>query len=111
MISKFIKYLLAYTPLPVYPTISTDDIVIEGCTYIYKYMILKCTRTGLFKGIKSNQEVIDHLYVNEYVQTTDDDHVVRHPVIKYNENKPVMTLIGFILRMKATKMVSLESVA
>ena len=86
MISKFIKYLLAYTPLPVYPTISTDDIVIEGCTYIYKYMILKCTRTGLFKGIKSNQEVIDHLYVNEYVQTTDDDHVVRHPVIKYNEN-------------------------
>lgn len=78
MISKFIKYLLAYTPLPTYPTISTDDIIIEGCTYVYKYIILKCTKTGLFKGIKTNQQVIDYLYVNEYIQATDNDNVAEH---------------------------------
>ncbi len=78
IISKFIKYLLAYSPLPVYPTISTDDLIIEGCTYVYKYLIIKCTKTGLFKGIKHNQSVVDHLYVNEYLQTTDNDRVLEH---------------------------------
>ena len=78
IISKFIKYLLAYSPLPTYPTISTDDVIIEGCTYVYKYMIIKCTKTGLFRGIKNNQAVTDYLYVNEFLQATDNDRVMQH---------------------------------
>lgn len=85
IISKFIKYLLAYSPLPTYPTISTDDMIIEGCTYIYKYMVIKCTKTGLFRGIKHNTAVTDHLYVNEYLQATDNDAVMEHWG-KYTEN-------------------------
>ena len=72
IISKFIKYLLAYSPLPAYPTIQTDDIIVEGC------MIIKCKKTGLFRGIKPNQQVVDYLYVNEYLQVTDEDEVLEH---------------------------------
>ena len=76
--SKFIKYLLSYTPLPIFPTISSDDIIIEGCTYIYKDKILRCTKTGRFNGINANQFTDDHLYANEYVIATDDDYVLSH---------------------------------
>lgn len=96
LISKFIKYLLAYTPLPTYPTISTDDVIVEGCTYVYKYIILKCTKTGLFKGIKNAQRVIDHLYVNEYLQTTDKNYIVEHMErdMSSPENPPKWTYLN-----------------
>lgn len=76
--AKFIKYLLSYTPLPMIPTISSDDLIIKGCTYIYKNKILKCTKSGMFAGINSNSYFEDHLYVAEWVYTTDDDYVVHH---------------------------------
>ena len=76
--SKFIKYLLSYTPLPIFPTISSDDTIIEGCTYIYKDKILRCTKTGRFNGINANQFTDDHLYANEYVIATDEDYVLSH---------------------------------
>lgn len=76
--SKFIKYLLSYTPLPIFPTISSDDTIIEGCYYIYKDKILKCTKTGRFNGINANSFIDDYLYVNEYVLTLDEDYVLSH---------------------------------
>ena len=76
--SKFIKYLLSYTPLPIFPTISSDDTIIEGCIYIYKDKIIKCTKTGRFNGINANEFIDDHLYVNENLVITDDDYVLRH---------------------------------
>ena len=76
--AKYIKYLLSYTPLPIFPTISSDDMMIEGCVYIYKDKILQCTRTGTFNGIKANSFIDDHLYVNDYVLNTDDDYVLAH---------------------------------
>ena len=36
LVSTYIKYLLANTPLPLYPTIQTGDMLIAGMTYIYK---------------------------------------------------------------------------
>lgn len=78
--SKYIKYLLSYTPLPIFPTISSDDIIIEGCTYIYKDKILKCTKTGRFVGINSNHFIDDHLYVNDRVYVTDDPDAVKRYV-------------------------------
>ena len=77
--SKFIKYLLSYTPLPIFPTISSDDWMIQGCIYIYKDKILKCTKTGTFNGIKANSFIDDHLYVQEdFLFVTDDDYVLAH---------------------------------
>lgn len=76
--SKFIKYLLSYTPLPIFPTISSDDTMIQGCIYIYKDKILECTKTGRFNGLNANSFIDDHLYVNEYVLSTDDDYVLSH---------------------------------
>lgn len=76
--SKYIKYLLSYTPLPIFPTISSDDTMIEGCIYIYKDKILRCKKTGRFIGINANNFTEDHLYVNEYIYSTDDDYVLAH---------------------------------
>lgn len=76
--AKFIKYLLSYTPLPMIPTISSDDIIIKDCLYIYKNKIFKCTKSGMFAGINSNSYFEDHLYPNEWVYTTDEDNVVQH---------------------------------
>lgn len=76
--SKFIKYLLSYTPLPLFPTISADDLIIEGCTYIYKDKLLKCTKTGRFVGIHSNNYIEDHLYVNDETYTLDEDYEMAH---------------------------------
>ena len=78
LISKYIKYLLSQTPLPNYPVINTDDFILEGCYYIYKNIIFKCTKSGYFRGLKHNQMVEDHLYVNEWVLTTDNDYEAKH---------------------------------
>jgi hypothetical protein len=44
--SKFVKSLLENTPIPVYPSISLDGYAINGCIYVSKYGIIKCTKTG-----------------------------------------------------------------
>lgn len=44
--SKFIKALLENSPVPVYPSISLDGYAINGCIYVSKYGIIKCTKTG-----------------------------------------------------------------
>ena len=45
--SKFIKYLLANTPLPLYPSISDGDYMVKDCLYIYKTSLIKCIRSGI----------------------------------------------------------------
>ena len=44
--SKFIKYLLSKTPLPLYPTISDGDYMVKDCIYIYRTSIIKCKKSG-----------------------------------------------------------------
>lgn len=44
--SKFVKSLLENTPIPAYPPISLDGYAINGCIYVSKYGIIKCTKTG-----------------------------------------------------------------
>ena len=43
--SKFIKYLLSKTPLPLYPTISDGDYMVKDCIYIYRTSIIKCKKS------------------------------------------------------------------
>ena len=61
LITKFIKYLLAYTPLPLFPTIEHNQYMIEGCTYIYKDKVLKCTESGIFSGVLNYFSDADYL--------------------------------------------------
>lgn len=78
IISTFIKYLLSCTPLPTYPTITTDDYMIAGVTYIYKNDILRCIESGRFNGIKPVKYKTDYLYVSDDIVVTDKDAVMKH---------------------------------
>lgn len=87
VISTYIKYLLENNPLPLYPVINTDQLIVEGCTYIYRHHILKCTKTGIFKGLNANVYTEDYLYVNEQLLATDDDEVVERRKTHWEEIK------------------------
>lgn len=63
VISKFIKYLLQRTPLPVYKLIYDNDDMIKGCVYTYKDKVLKCTKSGRFVGINGSADYQGYLYV------------------------------------------------
>lgn len=82
-LSTFIKYLLSCNPLPIYPTINTDEYMVAGITYIYKHDILRCVESGRFNGIKPDTYRKDYLYVSEDTFVSDDDNIVKH--LRYNE--------------------------
>lgn len=44
--SKFIKYLLYNTPLPIYNSVRDGDYIIEDVVYVYVRSIIKCTKSG-----------------------------------------------------------------
>lgn len=47
---KFVKALLRNTPLPIYPSVSQGDYLINGLLYIYKDNIIKCMKTGILSN-------------------------------------------------------------
>lgn len=78
MISKAIKYILSQTPLPMYKTITSDEYIYEGCTYIYRNYIIKCTSSGMFIGINSQNYLEDYLYVCDYLTVSNDpDYITK----------------------------------
>lgn len=44
--SRYIKSLLAQTPIPVFDCVFDKDRIFEGCYYVYKNYIIKCAKTG-----------------------------------------------------------------
>lgn len=44
--SRFIKSLLAQTPIPIYDCVNKGDILVEGCYYVYKQYIIRCFVSG-----------------------------------------------------------------
>lgn len=74
--SNYIKYLLLNTPIPMIPTIQTDDYILKGETYIYKFYIIKCIQSGVFEGDKTLDFTDDYLYVNEDTVVTNEDYVL-----------------------------------
>lgn len=77
LVSKYIKYLLSYTPLPLYPTIEHNQYMIEGCTYIHKDKVLRCTESGIFSAMLN--------YVNEpdYLMSSNKVTVQHEDIIDY----------------------------
>lgn len=46
IMSRFIKNLLATTPIPLYTCVEDGDILIKGGIYVYKDYIIKCEKMG-----------------------------------------------------------------
>ena len=65
LITKYIKYLLSYTPLPLYPLIEHNGYMIKGCNYLYRNKLLRCTKSGIFCGISQYSVDPDFLYASD----------------------------------------------
>ena len=72
LISKYIKYLLSYTPLPLYSVIEHDQFMVEGCTYIHKDKVLKCTKSGIFNANLEYRINSQNLCVSKTLTVKDD---------------------------------------
>ena len=83
LISKFIKQLLAKTPLPVYKLIYDNDEMVAGCLYTYKDKVLRCTKSGRFTGVRGTVNKLDYLTVQEPLFVNEGNM----NVYTFNENK------------------------
>lgn len=80
---KAIKYILSQIALPLYKTITSDEFIFEGCTYVYKDKLIRCTKSGRFQGLNSSLTYDDHLYANEHITVSDDfDYIQRRGDIR-----------------------------
>ena len=71
LVSKYIKYLLANTPLPQYPYIYENQYMVEGAVYTYKEKILQCTVSGIFNGLKGGEAVTNYLTASDDLKSND----------------------------------------
>ena len=69
---KAIKYILSQIALPLYKTITADEFIMQGCIYVYKDKLIRCTKSGRFEGLNSSLSYDDHVYANEYITVSDD---------------------------------------
>lgn len=53
---RYIKSLLAQTPIPVFESVVDGDHIIAGCYYVYRRFIIKCNTSGIIKV--SEQEAL-----------------------------------------------------
>jgi hypothetical protein len=58
IISKYIKQLLAKSPLPIYRVIYEKEDMIEGCLYSYKGLVLRCTKSGIRLAFGEDKDTI-----------------------------------------------------
>lgn len=81
--SRFIKNLLSSEPLPMIDGVKDGDIIIEGCCYIYKKLIIKCVTTG---ALVETQEILypgDTIYPSVILYPLTGHAVARYRVIAH----------------------------
>lgn len=76
LISKFIKQLLANSPVPIYKLIFDNDDMVADCLYVYKDKLLKCTKSGRFKGVRGTLGRNDYLYVQQPLRVNEGSMTV-----------------------------------
>lgn len=87
---KYIKYLLSYTPLPLYPTIEHNQYMIEGCLYVYKDKVLKCTSSGIFSATQVYYQDFIELTCRDDLMVQDveeSEYLILNTSKKYEETK------------------------
>lgn len=45
--ARFIKSLLAQTPIPLFDSVVDGDHIVNGCYYVYRHFIIKCHTSGI----------------------------------------------------------------
>ena len=71
ILTKYIKYLITRTPLPIYKYIYDNEEMQKGCVYTYKDKVLLCTESGRFVGITGSLGVTDYLTVKDPLRISD----------------------------------------
>lgn len=64
--SRYIKALLNNTELPVFPTVTEEDYLVAGMTYLYKNDIIRCTTSGYLEDFRHEPAAAFDL-VSEYI--------------------------------------------
>lgn len=99
--SRYIKSLLAQTPIPLYESVVDGDHLIAGCYYVYKRFIIQCVSSGIL-GVPESEILYPSnnlypsiflfpgtgmkgatFYVRQYVE---DQTVKTHGVFKSSTN-------------------------
>lgn len=73
--AKFIKYLLSYTPIPLYPLIKHNQYMVKDGIYLYRNKLLKCTKSGIFNGLAQYEYIIDRLTASDELCVQDNTQV------------------------------------
>lgn len=83
LINKFIKQLLRNTPIPLYDTVAIGSYIIKDCTYIFRYNIIRCTRSGY---ITETPEETSGLFdiIKPYAFGTYDPKITEKFISKYS---------------------------
>ena len=57
LMSRYIKGMLSYTNIPLVPTVSPGDIILEGCQYLYDDWIILCIASGklFIEGVSTSE--------------------------------------------------------
>lgn len=111
IISKYIKYLLSYTPLPLYPTIEHNQHMIEGCIYIYKDKVLKCTKSGHFSAMAFYDSDFDHLYASDFLYVQDkkiEDYMTIIEPHKYYRYDSPLVVTDSLIKINKPKLAEYE---
>lgn len=88
LISKYIKYLLSYTPLPLFPVIEHSQYMIKGCCYIHKDKVLKCTKSGIFSAMLNYFQDTDYLYASDLLDANEKENFMTIINNVTGESKP-----------------------
>ena len=81
LVGRFVKHLLAVSPVPNLHILKDNEVAIKDCLYIYRNMIIKCESSGiLFVSLSENLYPSDKLYPSSGIT---DPSIATFKVIDY----------------------------
>lgn len=86
LVGKYIKYLLSYTPIPLYPLIEHKQYMVKGSIYLYKNKLLKCTKSGMFNGLTQFGELFLRLTASDNLYPRDEKEYPEYLTLLYRRS-------------------------
>lgn len=81
---RFIKSLLAQTPIPVFDAVVDGDYLVKGCYYVYKRFIINCAVSGILSvSTADNLVPSDNLYPSIFLFPQTGYRAAQFYVIRY----------------------------
>lgn len=91
---KFIKSLLAQTPIPLFDAVKDGDNLIQGCYYVYKRFIIQCYSSGILNVPETEQGSLypsDNLYPSIFLYPDKGYKVAKFYVRSYVDEEDIRT--------------------